>query len=138
MIRSFFEIVKETIKDYNCIVAHESAADIMGLSNGGYREKIHVYSFEKINNPVLECHIISSLDEIDYFDFHGIRCTSINQTIIDLLNSSSTDEQILIETLANYYYENNQSFDNLNIPQMLNHSFQKYKDWSVEYYDTEY
>lgn len=45
------------------------------------------------------------------------------------------DEQIITESLANYYEEHGQSFEELVIPEHLNARFEKYSKWAIEYYE---
>lgn len=136
MVLSYYKYFKKKLDGLDCIVAFESAADMMGLSNGGYREKIQIYTTEMIVDDEIECYLVKSYDDIDFFMYHGdIKCTTENQTIIDMLKNENSDEQILAETLGNYYYENDQSFQKLNIPNKLRDKFDKYSEWGKEYYD---
>lgn len=64
----------------------------------------------------------------------GLVCTTVNRTIIDLLEQNG-DEQIITESLANYYDEHHESFDGLEIPDHLSRRFEKYKKWAQEYYE---
>ena len=64
----------------------------------------------------------------------GLLCTTVNRTIIDLLEQNG-DEQIITESLANYYEEHNEGFDGLEIPEHLQERFEKYKVWAMEYYE---
>lgn len=133
---TFYDKFKNILGDSDCIIAFESAADMMGLSNGGLRNTVQVYSLYDLKIPYVECHIVDDYNNIDIYNHRDLKCTTVNQTIIDLLKDDNADEQILTETLGNYYYENNQSFHNLNIPVELQDKFNKYSDWGIEYYDT--
>lgn len=64
-------------------------------------------------------------------------CTTINQTIVDLLERDG-DEQIITESLANYYEEHGQSFDGLDIPKHLSPRFEKYSEWAMAYYEEDF
>ena len=61
-----------------------------------------------------------------------MKCTTVSQTIIDLLEQNG-DEQIITESLANYYEENSESFDGLVIPAHLQSRFEKYRVWADLY-----
>lgn len=69
-----------------------------------------------------------------YEEYHGLKCTTVNQTILDLLEQDG-DEQIITESLANYYEEHGATFDGLDISEHLRDKFQKYKQWAVTYYE---
>ena len=75
-----------------------------------------------------------SLENLECEKRNGLVCTTANQTIIDLLEQND-DEQIITESLANYYEENNESFDGLKIPMHLQSRFEKYRVWAIEYYE---
>ena len=75
-----------------------------------------------------------SLENLECEKRTGLVCTTANQAIIDLLEQNG-DEQIITESLANYYEEHNESFDGLNMPEHLHARFEKYRDWALEYYE---
>ena len=64
----------------------------------------------------------------------GLLCTTVNQTINDLLRADG-DNQVIQESLATVYYKNGESFDSLRIDDDLRPAFEQYKDWAIEYYD---
>lgn len=64
----------------------------------------------------------------------GLLCTTINQTIVDLLEQDG-DEQIITESLANYYEESGNTFEGLTIPGYLKERFEKYSSWAKVYYE---
>lgn len=78
--------------------------------------------------------MVSSLDTLECEERNGLKCTTVSQTIIDLLEQNG-DEQIITESLANYYEENNESFDGLVIPAHLRSRFEKYRVWAIGYYE---
>lgn len=82
--------LRNLLANVECVLALDTAADFLGLTNGGY--------------------------------------------IIDLLEQNG-DEQIITESLANYYDEHKESFDGLNVPQHLQSRFEKYQECALEYYE---
>lgn len=78
--------------------------------------------------------IVPSLETLEYEEHNGLLCTTVNQTIIDLLEQNG-DEQIITESLANYYEDHDESFEGLRIPEYLLPRFEKYKEWAVAYYE---
>ena len=94
-----------------------------------------MYSAEIGNNGFIY-NIVDSFDGIDYVNIRDVRCTSINQTINDMLGcGANMDVQALVEALSRYYYTNNNSFDGLYINPENMERFNSLKDWAVEYYD---
>lgn len=134
-VLNFYDAFKFLLKDINCIVCKESAADLMGYSNGGFRNNIYVYAPEELNLPFIKCFIVKSLDDIPYIDYKGVKVSPIEQAIVDMLASDTTDPQVLFETHANYYFENNESYEGLDIPQELKERSDFFRDGGMHYYD---
>lgn len=77
---------------------------------------------------------MSSLENLECEERNGLICTTINQTIIDLLEQNG-DEQIITKSLANYYDEHNESFNGLDMPEHLQSRFEKFRNWALQYYE---
>lgn len=131
---SYNDHLRKLLNKIPCILAFDTAADYLGLTNGGYREKAQIFVMEKQPTVNTEQTKISSFSEKDFQNTHGLLCTTVNQTIVDLLDRNG-DEQIITESLANYYDEHGQSFDGLDIPEYLHDRFKKYSQWAMEYYE---
>lgn len=78
--------------------------------------------------------IVDKFYRLEYKNINGLNCTTENQTIIDLMENNS-DEQIIIESLANYYDIHGESFQGLNISNHLKEKFQQYREWAKAYYE---
>ncbi len=117
-----------------CVLAFDTAADFLGLTNGGYRALAQIFVSKKQNIEGTEQILVPSLKELVCEERNGLICTTVNQTIIDLLERNG-DGQIITESLANYYDEHHESFDGLKVPKHLQPSFEKYKTSAVEYYE---
>lgn len=117
-----------------CVLAFDTAADFLGLTNGGYRSVVQIFVDKKQNIEGTEQTLVPSLETLKYEERNGLKCTTVSQTIIDLLEQNG-DEQIITESLANYYEENNESFEGLVIPARLQSRFEKYRVWAIEYYE---
>ena len=117
-----------------CVLAFDTAADFLGLTNGGYRSAAQIFVNKKQNIDGTEQILVPSLEELTCEERNGLLCTTVNQTIVDLLEQNG-DEQIITESLANYYDEHNESFDGLEVPEHLWSRFEKYKAWAIEYYE---
>jgi len=104
------------------VLCKESAAEFLNLSNGNFSTDIYFYSSEESFGKEI---IIK----------RGIKCTSINQTINDLLMEPGSDGQILLESLSNYYYEHNKSFEGLVIKDENMKCFIELRQDAIDYYN---
>lgn len=136
-----FERIRNRVYPYreSLIVCLESAADFLNLSNGGmYDSSIHAYSATERNIPGFE--IITMPDcftSKQYEEKHGILCTTPEQTLLDLLeHEQDVDIQTLLESLSNYYYKHNESFNGLEayMNQTQRQAFEKWKQAAIDYY----
>ena len=60
--------------------------------------------------------MLDGFDEIETVSIAGSRCTSLNQTVNDMLRDyEMIDELSFVQALADYYYGNGESFDGLQI-----------------------
>ena len=126
--------LRNLLADVECVLAFDTAADFLGLTNGGYRSVAQIFVNKKQNIDGTEQILVSSLETLVCEERNGLLCTTVNQTINDLLEQNG-DEQIIMESLANYYDAHNESFDGLEVPEHLKARFEKYKTWAVEYYE---
>lgn len=133
---TFYDVYKKLLNGIDCIVCKESAADLLGYSNGGFRSKIDIYTLQDYNLPYLNCHVVRDLSKINVQDFHGIKVVPIEQTIVDLLQDDNSDDQIIFESMANYYYKNNLSFSNIKPPKNLVKKFKFYSEEGKKYYES--
>lgn len=91
--------------------------------------KIHVYVKEKGQFSNIEYNVVDSYDGIDYFVSYGVMCTTLNQTIDDILaNYDNIDELAFLKSLSNYY------FDNLMIKSENIDLFNQLKKKAITYY----
>lgn len=133
-VMAYNDQLRNLLANVECVLAFDTAADFLGLTNGGYRAVAQVFVNKKQNIEGIEQILVSSLEDLDCEERNGLMCTTINRTIIDLLEQNG-DQQIITESLANYYDEHNESFDGLEIPEHLQSRFEKYKAWATEYYE---
>lgn len=126
--------LRNLLADVECVLAFDTAADFLGLTNGGYRSAAQIFVNKKQNIDGTEQILVPSLETLVCEEQNGLLCTTVNQTIIDLLEQNG-DEQIITESLANYYDAHNESFDGLEVPEHLKKRFEKYKAWALEYYE---
>ena len=132
-VMAYSDKLRFLLAGVECILAFDTAADYLGLTNGGYREVAQIFVREKQDIEGTEQIIVPSLEDIECAECNGLVCTTVNRTIIDLLEQNG-DGQIITESLANYYEEHNGSFDGLEIPEHQCRRFEKYTAWAQEYY----
>ena len=134
-IYTYNDYLRDLLKDAPCILAYDTAADYQGLSNGSsFHEAAHIYVQSPLHIEGTREHIIPSFDTVEHEMRNGLLCTTVNQTINDLLRADG-DNQVIQESLATVYYTNGESFDSLRIDDDLLLAFEHYKDWAIEYYD---
>ncbi|MCM1125179.1 MAG: hypothetical protein NC429_01775 [Lachnospiraceae bacterium] len=133
-VMTYNDQLRNLLADAECVLAFDTVADFLGLTNGGYRATAQIFVNKKQNIEGTEQILVPSLEELICEKRNGLMCTTVSQTIIDLLEQNG-DEQIITESLANYYDEHNESFDGLEIPEHLHSRFEKYRVWAVEYYE---
>ena len=123
----------------NMILRHTSAFEHLQLFSGYIREKkIDVYANQHGEYENINYHIVESFDGIDFVRFGNVLCTTVNQTVNDMLDDfDNIDEQSLVEGLSRFFYTNNKSFDGLKIRPENIELFNSIKDWAIEYYDEE-
>lgn len=133
-VMTYNDYLRNLLESIECVLAFDTAADYLGLTNGSYREKAQIFveNYQQIKDT--EQIRISSFSDKEYQQVRGLMCTTVNQTIVDLLEQNG-DKQIITESLANYYEENGESFDGLHIPEHLQERFNKYSEWAKEYYE---
>ena len=131
--RKWFEdVITEDI-----VLCKTSALECLGRFQGWLDEGIiDAYSETQGKYDNIRYHIVENLNYIDTQTIGKVRCTTFDQTINDMLSDiESEDAQPLIEALADYYFENNESFDGLNIKEYLIPEFNQISIYAVEYYD---
>ena len=136
-IESIYNKVYVDIKKVLCL---QSAASFLGLSRGlGIPMKFYYVSDENIiNSSYLLGLKRDTLDSIRTVSVRGIECTSKEYTIIDLIiNCDMVDDQIIYESLARYYFENNEDISSLVkiLPDGLQSRFNYYLEGAATYYD---
>ena len=101
---TYNKYLRQILGQCECILARDTAADYLGLTNGGQRNTVQIYVKKKQDVEGTEQIIVGSFEKIEYEMRCGLLCTTVNQTIVDLLEQDG-DEQIITESLANYYEE---------------------------------
>ena len=136
-IYTYNDYLRDLLKDAPCILAYDTAADYLGLWSGSmYPQTAQIYVTSPLHIAGTTEYLIPSLNAVDHEKRLGLLCTTINQTINDLLRADG-DNQVIQESLADVYFSNGESFDSLHIEKELLPQFEKYKVLAMEYYDEE-
>lgn len=127
----------EKFKNINCILAYETAAEYLGLfvgfATGSPNDKI--FTKNEVNIGSTKQYIIDDYNKKDYICINDkLLCTTEEQTIIDLIENDG-DLQVILESMADYYFKHNESFELISVPDTLKDRFELYSKWAIEYYD---
>ena len=134
-IYSYNDYLRDLLRGAPCILAYDTAADYLGLWSGSMNPMTaEIYVCEPLHIEGTTEYLIPSFDFVEHENCRGLLCTTVNQTISDLLRADG-DNQVIQESLATVYYTNGESFDSLRIADDLLPAFEQYKDWAIEYYD---
>jgi len=127
----------DVLRGENVVLCRTSALECHGLFPGYLNEKqIDVYSLDRGKYENINYFVVDTFDGIEVVHFGGIACTSINQTINDMLaDYDNIDEQSFIEGLGSYYFMNGESFEGLDIEPRNMERFNAVKDWAIGYWD---
>jgi len=130
---------KAVVGGEDVILRRTSALEQLQLFGGYVKQKaIDVYAKSRGSFDNINYHIVDTFDGLDCVRFDDVLCTSVSQTVNDMLDDfDNIDEQSLIEGLSRYYYAHNESFDGLFIKPENIELFNSIKDWAIEYYDEE-
>lgn len=134
-VYTYNHYLRDLLKDAPCILALDTAANYLGLSSGSlYNETAHIYVLEPLHIEGTTEHIIPSFDMVEHECRNRLLCTTVNQTINDLLRADG-DNQVIQESLATVFFDNNKSFHSLHIQHELRDAFEHYRSWAVAYYN---
>ncbi len=128
---------KAVVGGKDLILRCTSALEFLELFGGYIREKrIDVYAKERGEYENLNYCVVDTFDDIDYFRQDGVLCTSVTQTVNDMLEDyDQIDEQSLLEGLSRYYFTHGLSFNGIHIKPGNMERFNSIKDWAIEYYN---
>ena len=128
---------RSVIGSQDMILRCRSALEHLQLFTGYLDQNpIEVYAKNPNNFENIAYHVVDTFDDIEFISIDNVLCTSISQTVNDLLNDlDNIDEQPLVEGLSKYYYTSGQSFDGLRINPENIGRFNLIKDWAIDYYN---
>ena len=136
---SHLEWFRNVLHGKDVVLSHTSALEGLGLFTGYVNEsQIDLYATESEPYNNINYNIVTGFDGIETTVVGGLRCTTVKQTINDMLRDyDKIDEQALVQALSDYYYSHGESFDGLEIEPQYQPLFSTLIDWAVEYYDYE-
>ena len=128
---------RSVIGDEDVILCHRSALEHLQLFVGYlHRLEVEVYALKKGENKNIDYRLVDSFEDIDFIEIGGLRCTTPSQTFNDMMDDfDNADGQAFIEGLADYYFQNGDSFDGLIIKPENMELFDSRKEWAAEFYD---
>jgi len=131
------EWFKSVLRGKDVVLCHTSALECLGQFPGYLNEnQIDVYATVREPSENINQYVVDSFDGLDIVRIDELRCTSLNQTVNDMLRDYDViDEQSLVQALAGFYYRSGKSFDGLQIAPQNNSRFEAIKDWAIEFYN---
>lgn len=128
--------LSDVLAGEDVVLCHASSLTYLqmfvGYMNG---KEIDVYAKEKGPYENINYRIVDDFSKLDVVTLGGLSCTSLNQTINDMLEDyHNTDEQALLEALSNYYHTNGNSFKGLKIQPKNMKCFNAIKGDAIEYH----
>jgi hypothetical protein len=135
--RSNIEWFADVLGKDDVILCHASALECLQLFLGYVNERgIDVYAKSKGIYENINYRVVDSFDGPETVRVNGLRCTSVNRTVNDMLDDfDNADEQALVEALSDYYFIHNESFCGLAIEPRNAERFKKIRDWATEYHE---
>ena len=122
------------IGDQDIIVRDLTALECLILNRKYYDNLIHVYSKTENLDDVFDCKVVPSFDHIETQVIGGIRCTTLSQTVNDLLDDpTSIYEELFARGLADYYVKYG-DFDDIIVKPQHEKNFEYMKDWAMDFY----
>lgn len=134
-VRPVYQIIEEKLSGVDCVLAFETASDYLGTNKMTHqRPAFYVYATHELGIPDVECTIVDNFEHLNIINERGMLCTSVEQTIWDLLRNDR-DQQVIIECIADWYFSHNESYDDLEVPEDISDIFWDYAEDAKHYYD---
>ena len=135
MTNVVYKMIEEKLSGVDCVLAFETASDYLATNKMTHqRPAYYVYTTHELNIPEVECTIVDNYNSLDTIEERGMRCTSVTQTMWDLLRNDR-DSQVIIECIADWYFRHNESYDDLEVPEDIKDLFWDYAEDAKHYYD---
>lgn len=136
---SIQNIVNTVLKNEKILLCRETAAAFMGLSNG-WGIPCMFYTINKgiINSTYIQSIQVDEINMDNTWESNGVYCTNKERTICELIKFDC-DIQAILESMSNYYYENDESFTDtlLNMVKQydIEEQFTSFMQDAIDYYN---
>ena len=126
---------RRLLKGQDMILRGVSALEYMEMFVGYMSEmSIEAYAKERNLSGTFDLRVIESFADVDHFQDGHIRCATFNQVVNDMLSEFETMDDVALAEALSGYYEENGSFEGLDVaPQHMAH-FMEMMDWAREYH----
>jgi hypothetical protein len=126
--------LEDVVGGSGLVLCYTTALECLNLFIGYLNEtRIDVYAKERGGYENINYRVRGTFDGLDIIEVGSLLCTSVNQTINDMLRDfDNIDEQSLIEALSDYYFEHNDSFDGLTVASENIERFNTVRKWAME------
>lgn len=132
---SLHDNIRAKLLGVDCVLAFETASDYLSTNKmTNQRPMYYVYATHELNIQGVECTIVDNFDDLDIINERGMLCTSVTQTMWDLLRNDR-DSQVIIECIADWYFSHNESYDDLAVPSDISDIFWEYAEDARYYFD---
>jgi hypothetical protein len=123
-------------EDQPVILCHTSAMECLEYFPGyGHEKEIDVFATRKGKFENVHYHIIDDLSKKETVQFGNVTCTTLNQTVNDMLDGYNTmDEQALIEGLAYYVHYHDSTWQNITVKPVHENRFKDIQQWASEHF----
>ena len=74
-VMAYNDQLRNLLTNVECVLALDTAADFLGLTNGGYREVVQIFVDKKQNIEGTEQILVPSLDKLECEERNGLVCT---------------------------------------------------------------
>lgn len=135
MLMTVCDKIREKLSGVDCVLAFETASDYLGTNKMTHqRPAYYVYSTHELGIEGVECTIVDDLDKLNTVERLGLRCTTVEQTMWDLLRNDRCP-QVTIECIADWYFMHGESYDDLDVPEDIHDIFWDYAEDAKHYFD---
>jgi hypothetical protein len=123
-------------EDQPVILCRTSALECLELFPGyGNEKEIDVFATRKGKFENVNYHIVDNFDNIETVQVDEIFCTSLNQTVNDMLDDyDNMDIQAFVEGLAEHYFSHNRVWDDVVIKPQNTELFTFYKEGAEQHF----
>ena len=130
-----YQQYRKASRKQDVVLSHVAALETLGLFSGYTQEyPIDMYAIKDCSDKNIVWHPLHTPLELGTVFTRGMRCTDVNRTINDVLESADTiDDTVILESLNYYYYKHGKSFDSLALTPRARAALQEYGQDAIDY-----